>query len=125
MQERQTRAERRAATAARILEAAQMEFGAHGEGATIRGAGMLDQSLLAQTVARNIAYEAVTDARAPASGVAQGVEANGGRSWTWTRTVTPTADPRIVRVDVGVADATGRTVARLTAVRPPDPASTP
>ncbi|SEB06440.1 TetR/AcrR family transcriptional regulator [Leifsonia sp. 21MFCrub1.1] len=47
-----TRAERRAATAARILEAAQAEFGAHGEeGATIRGIARragVDPSLVLQ-----------------------------------------------------------------------------
>lgn len=48
----QTRAERRAATATRILEAAQAEFGAHGEdGATIRGIARragVDPSLVLQ-----------------------------------------------------------------------------
>ncbi|TRW89293.1 helix-turn-helix transcriptional regulator [Mycolicibacterium sp. 018/SC-01/001] len=47
-----TRAERRAATAARILEAAQEEFGTHGEdGATIRGIARragVDPSLVLQ-----------------------------------------------------------------------------
>lgn len=48
----ETRAERRAATATRILEAAQLEFGAHGEdGATIRGIARragVDPSLVLQ-----------------------------------------------------------------------------
>jgi len=47
----QTRAERKAATAARILQAAQIEFGAHGEGATIRGIAKragVDPSLVLQ-----------------------------------------------------------------------------
>ena len=92
------------------------------EGATIRGAGVLDRTLLAQSVARNVAIEAVTDAQAPASGTTRGVDANGGRPWTWTRTVTPTGDPRIVRIDVAVADASGRVLNRLTMVRPPTPA---
>lgn len=51
MQARQTRAERRTATAARILEAAQIEFGTHGEGATIRGIARragVDPSLVLQ-----------------------------------------------------------------------------
>lgn len=49
---RSIRADRRAATAARILEAAQIEFGAHGEGgATIRGIAQragVDPSLVLQ-----------------------------------------------------------------------------
>lgn len=52
MEQRETRADKRAATAARILEAARFEFGAHGEdGATIRGiAGRarVDPSLVLQ-----------------------------------------------------------------------------
>jgi AcrR family transcriptional regulator len=52
MEQRLTRADKRAATATRILEAARIEFGAHGEdGATIRGiAGRakVDPSLVLQ-----------------------------------------------------------------------------
>lgn len=52
MQAAQTRAERKAATAVRILEAAQVEFGEHGEdGATIRGIARragVDPSLVLQ-----------------------------------------------------------------------------
>ena len=94
------------------------------EGAAIRGAAVIDRTLLAQVVARNVAVDAVTDARPPTAGTTRGAEANGGRSWTWTRTVTPTGDLRILRVDVTVADGAGRVLARLTAVRPPgDPVS--
>lgn len=93
------------------------------EGATIRGAGVLDRTLLAQSVARNVAIEAVTEAQAPPPGATRGVEVNGGQPWTWTRVVAPTGDPRIVRIDVAVADATGRVLGRLTMVRPPTPAS--
>lgn len=94
------------------------------EGATIRGADVLDRTLLAQSVAQNVAVEAVTDAQAPARGVTRGAEANGGQNWTWTRNVAGTGDPRIVRIDVTVADPTGRVLARLTAVRPPTPVVT-
>lgn len=93
------------------------------EGATIRGAGVLDRTLLAQAVARTIAIEAVTEAEAPAPGTTRGVEPNGGAAWPWTRIVTPTGDRRIVRIDVVVADATGRVLTRLTMVRPPTPAA--
>lgn len=51
MPEPTTRAERRAATAARILEAAQTEFGTHGTKATIRGIARragVDPSLVLQ-----------------------------------------------------------------------------
>ncbi len=51
MVEKRTRAERKAATAAAILAAAQDEFGAHGDGATIRGIARragVDPSLVLQ-----------------------------------------------------------------------------
>ena len=91
------------------------------EGATIRSAGVLDRTMLAQTVARNVAIEAVTEGQAPATGATRGAEVNGGARWSWTRTVTPTGDPRIVRVDVAVADPTGQVLGRLSMVRPPTP----
>ena len=90
------------------------------EGATVRGAAIIDRSLAAQMVARSVAIEAVTDARAPAAGRTQGAAVNGGQRWTWTRAVTPTGDPRIVRIDVAVAAAGGQVLGRATLVRPPD-----
>ncbi|WP_404369295.1 type II secretion system minor pseudopilin GspI [Sphingomonas sp. MMS24-J45] len=87
------------------------------EGATIRGAGALDTTLMAQMVARNVAYEALTDARAPAIGIANGADVNGGRRWSWTRVTQPTGDTRILRITVSVTDASGRTSGQLTVVR--------
>ena len=87
------------------------------EGATIRGAGTLDTTLMAQTVARNVAFEALTDARAPTLGTATGIEQNGGRGWSWTRVTQPTGDVRILRIDVTVADSTGRNAGHLIVVR--------
>lgn len=88
------------------------------EGATIRGAAILDSTMIAQIVARNVAIEAISDARPPAIGVAHGVEQNGGRAWHWTRTTAPTGDSRILRIDVGVADAEGTMQGRMTVIRP-------
>lgn len=88
------------------------------ESATIRGAGSLDSTLVAQMVARNVAFEAMTDARPPTLGQAQGTEQNGGRVWSWTRETKPTGDVRILRIDVAVADAAGTVQGRLTVVRP-------
>ncbi|MES1974663.1 MAG: type II secretion system minor pseudopilin GspI [Pseudomonadota bacterium] len=87
------------------------------EGATIRGASILDSTLMAQMVARNVAIEAMTDAKPPAIGIARGVEQNGGRAWTWTRETRPTADSRIVSIHVEVADASGSRQGHLTVVR--------
>ena len=87
------------------------------EGTTIRGAAILDSTLTAQMVARNVAIEAMTDSRPPAMGVAMGVEQNGGRPWAWTRTTQPTGDSRILKIDVAVTDAAGAMRGHLTVVR--------
>lgn len=90
------------------------------DGATIRGASLLDRTLLAQAVARNVAVETVTDAAPPPPGVARGSEANGGARWNWTRTASPVGDRGAMRIDVAVAEPTGQVLGRLTMVRPPD-----
>lgn len=95
------------------------------ESAGVRGAAVLDRTLVAYMVARNVALEAVTDTRAPTVGPSGGTEVNGGRTWRWTRTVTPTGDPRIVRIDVAVAGPGGQLLGRATAVRPPSPEGQP
>ncbi|MDB5704943.1 MAG: type secretion system protein GspI [Sphingomonas bacterium] len=87
------------------------------EGATIRGASILDSTLTAQMVARNVAIEAMTDTKPPAIGIAKGVESNGGRNWSWTRETRATADARIVRIDVEVSDQAGSRQGHLTVVR--------
>ncbi len=88
------------------------------ETASITGAAVLDRTLLANMVARNVALDAATQARLPTVGQSAGVEANGGRAWRWTRTVASTGDPQIVRVDVAVAGPTGQVLGHATMVRP-------
>ncbi|MEH3036709.1 MAG: type II secretion system minor pseudopilin GspI [Sphingomonas adhaesiva] len=89
------------------------------EGQTIRSTGILSATLLAQTVARNVAIEAVTEAQPPLRGRATGVEQNGGRAWTWTRNVSAIGDGDVMRIDVAVAGADGAVLGRMTMVRPP------
>lgn len=91
------------------------------EGATIRSAQILDSRLLAQTVARNVAVEALTDAQPPLLGEARGIEQNGGRAWNWTRQAAALGDQGAVRLDVRVADAKGITQGALIVVRPANP----
>ena len=88
------------------------------EGATIRSTGALDSILLAQTVARNVAIGAITDARPPTAGRTEGNERNGGRDWHWTREARAIGDGQVMRVDVTVAGQDGRELARMTMVRP-------
>jgi general secretion pathway protein I len=84
----------------------------------LRSTGILDETLTAQMVARNIAVEALTDAQPPAAGTASGSETNGGRNWAWTRQVTPLGDAGALRIDIAVAPDAGRPIARLMVVRP-------
>ena len=90
------------------------------EGAIIRSASNLDRTMMAQIVARNVAVETLTDAQPPVTGVSNGVEDNGGRSWNWQRIAAPLGDQGAVRVDVTVSDTTGTALGRLTVVRPPN-----
>ena len=89
------------------------------EGATARGASILDDTLVANLVARNVAIDAVTEGKVPTSGRTSGVEVNAGRPWQWTRIVAPTGDARIVRIDVAVSPPGGSAIGRATMVRPP------
>lgn len=90
------------------------------EGATIRSASTLDNVMLAQIVARNIAVETLTDPQPPVNGESRGVEENGGRSWSWRRVATPLGDQGVTRIDVSVSDAAGKVLGKLTMVRPPN-----
>lgn len=87
-------------------------------GVSIASAGTVDRKLIAQIVAENVAVEALADPIAPALGTTNGVETNGGLPWRWVRRTTRTADVRIARIDIAVADASGLPAARLTVVRP-------
>jgi general secretion pathway protein I len=86
------------------------------EGATVRQTGQLDERMLAQLVARNIAVETLTDPAPPPIGTSSGEVVNGGRTWRWSRVTSRTPDQRLVRVDISVA--TSRTPSLLTIVRP-------
>ncbi len=88
------------------------------ETASVRGAVVLDRTLVANMVARNVALEAVTDARPPTQGASAGVETNGGQAWRWTRQVVPTGDAKIVRIDVAVQCAGGQVLGQATMIRP-------
>ena len=88
------------------------------EGATIRSTGMLDDTLVANMVARNVAVDALTDSRPPAFGASTGSEVDGGRRWQWTRQAQPLGDAGAIRIDIAVARDAGRPIAHLMVVRP-------
>ena len=87
------------------------------ESATVRGAATIDETLAAGMLARTVATEAATDARAPTLGSEAGEASNGGRRWRWTRLVAPTADSRVLQIDVAVTDARGVQRGSATMVR--------
>lgn len=95
------------------------------EGAVIRNTAALDEAMLAQIVAHNVAAEAISDARAPAAGEARGEEMNGGRRWAWTRKTAILGDKGAVRLDIAVANARGMVRGQLSVVRPPNPPPRP
>ena len=86
------------------------------DGATVRQTGQLDERMMAQLVARNLAVETLTDPAPPPIGASSGETVNGGRNWRWSRVTSRTPDQSLLRVDISVA--TSRTPSLLTIVRP-------
>lgn len=86
------------------------------EGATVRQTGQLDDRMMAQLVARNLAVETLSDPAPPPVGATAGETVNGGRRWRWSRVTSRTPDQRLVRVDISVATPGPPSV--LTIVRP-------
>ncbi len=87
------------------------------EGVTLTGTQRLADTNMAQIVARNLAVSILTDPRGPAIGAENGAVVNAGQSWRWTRITTRTDDARVVRVDLSVADQSGRPMTRLSLAR--------
>jgi general secretion pathway protein I len=76
-------------------------------GENTRAAGRIETKALAAVVAENRAVEVLTAEKPPAIGVTGGVEQAGMRTWRWSRKVTATADPDILRIDIVVLDPAG------------------
>ena len=73
-----------------------------GEG--VRSAVRAETRALGAVVAENVAVEAVVARDPPSQGTQDGQAQLAGRDWRWTRTVTATPDPGILRIDVSVTD---------------------
>jgi general secretion pathway protein I len=71
-------------------------------GENTRASGRLQDRILAEVVLDNRAIEAVTSVAPPALGRVSGAERVAGRPWLWTRQVSRTDDPSILRVDIAV-----------------------
>ena len=77
-------------------------------GENTRAGGRLQDRILAEVVLDNRAVEAVTSVTPPALGRAAGAEQVAGRPWLWTRQVSRTADPDILRVDIVITTSRSR-----------------
>jgi general secretion pathway protein I len=76
------------------------------EGASIARTADLDQRLLRETVAQNLAVEWLTDPLPPSLGDSAGQVSNAGRRFAFTRRVEPAGDAGVVRVAVSVRETT-------------------
>lgn len=76
------------------------------EGASIARTADLDQRLLREIVAQNMAAEILTDPAPPAAGAATGVIENAGRRFQWTRTVALRADYGVLAITLSVRETT-------------------
>lgn len=76
------------------------------EGASISRTADLDQRLLREIVAQNMAAEILTDPAPPALGTASGTIENAGRRFQWTRTVAMRADYGVLGITLSVRETT-------------------
>ena len=76
-------------------------------GASATNSASLADQAIAQTVARNLAVETLTDPQPPAFGASQGDAVNGGRRWRWTRTVSRSPEARIQQIEILVQPEAG------------------
>ena len=86
---------------------------------SVRTSADLDTRVVAAMVARNIAFERMTDPTPPARGDSEGDVVNAGRSFHWKQTVEPlAAEGRLIAVRVKVTSGPGQSPAVLTITRP-------
>ena len=76
------------------------------EGASIARTADLDQRLLREVVAQNLAAEWITDPQPPALGEAQGQASNMGRQFAWQRSVERLPDAGVIRIVLSVREVT-------------------
>ena len=80
-------------------------------GESTRSAQRVETRTLGGMVAENVAVDAAV-APMLGEGETSGVSDLGGRRWAWSRAVTATADPDLLRIDVQVRDDEGQAAAR-------------
>ena len=80
-------------------------------GENTRSAARAETRTLGGIVAENLAVEAMT--AQPAPGDSDGMQQLAGRDWRWTRSVTATDDPDILRIDIRVSEDEGQAAERV------------
>lgn len=76
------------------------------EGASISRTADLDQRLLREIVAQNMAAEILTDPSPPPLGTASGMIENAGRRFQWTRNVALRSDYGVLGISLSVRETT-------------------
>jgi general secretion pathway protein I len=76
------------------------------EGASISRTADLDQRLLREIVAQNVAAETLSDPAPPALGSSSGQATNMGRQFAWERTVSARSDIGVLGIIVTVRETT-------------------
>lgn len=76
------------------------------EGASIARTADLDQRLLREIVAQNMAAEILTDPAPPALGNESGTIRNAGRAFAWTRTVAANGEFGVLTITLSVREVT-------------------
>lgn len=87
------------------------------DGFAVATAADLHSRLMADLVVQNEAVLASTDPGPPVRGTMRSTVTNGGRQFTLTRTIAPTADQRLVRIDLAAVEAGSAARAALTIVK--------
>lgn len=87
------------------------------DGFAVATAADLDSRMVAELVVQNEAALLATDPGAVVRGTTSNRVTNAGRSFTVRRTITPTADRRLVRADLLAVERGGRARAMLTIVK--------
>ena len=80
-------------------------------GENTRSAARVETRTLGGIVAENLAVETMI-APAISEGTTSGQTPLAGRPWVWTRTVTTTDEPDLLRIDIKVRDAEGQAAER-------------